>query len=271
MDNITAYLSTLNPAVAALYATLFTWFVTALGASIVFFFKTMHRNFLDTMLGFTGGVMIAASIWSLLIPAIQMTEGDGFAKVLPSVMGFLLGVGSLFLLDKLMPHFHVNFRQVEGVKSPWQRTTLLVLAITIHNIPEGLAVGVLFGAVAVGMPEASIAGAVVLALGIGLQNFPEGIAVAMPLRRMGMSRRKSFFYGQLSATVEPIAAVLGALAVGFFTPVLPYALAFAAGAMIFVVIEEVIPEAQQNNNSDFATLGFSLGFVVMMSLDVVLS
>lgn len=271
MEYITAYLSTLNPVVAALYASLFTWFLTALGASIVFFFKTMHRNFLDTMLGFTGGVMIAASIWSLLIPAIQMTDGDGFAKVLPSVVGFLLGVGSLFLLDKLMPHFHVNFRQVEGVKSPWQRTTLLVLAITIHNIPEGLAVGVLFGAVAVGMPEASIAGAVVLACGIGLQNFPEGIAVAMPLRRMGMSRRKSFFYGQLSATVEPIAAVLGALAVGFFTPVLPYALAFAAGAMIFVVIEEVIPEAQQNNNSDFATLGFSLGFVVMMSLDVVLS
>ena len=270
MDSIIVYLSTVDPILAAFYASLFTWFLTALGAAVVFFCKTMNRNFLDTMLGFTGGIMVAASIWSLLIPAIEMSEGDGFVQVMPAVVGFLLGVGSLFLLDKLMPHFHVNFKQVEGVKSPWQRTTLLVLAITLHNIPEGLAVGVLFGAVAAGMPEASIAGAVILAIGIGLQNLPEGIAVAMPLRRMGMSRRKSFFYGQLSAVVEPIAAVLGAVAVGFFTPILPYALAFAAGAMIFVVIEEVIPEAQQNNNSDFATLGFSLGFVIMMSLDVVL-
>lgn len=271
MDSIVNYLKSVDPILAALYASLFTWFITALGASFVFFFKTMNRNFMDLMLGFTGGVMIAASIWSLLIPAMNMSEGEGFVKVMPAAFGFLLGVACLFAIDKVMPHFHPNFKQVEGVKSPWQRTTLLVLAITLHNIPEGLAVGVLFGAVAAGVPEASIAAAAILAIGIGLQNFPEGIAVAMPLRRMGMSRRKSFFYGQLSAVVEPIAAVLGAVAVGFFTPLLPYALAFAAGAMIFVVIEEVIPEAQQNNNSDMATIGFSIGFVVMMSLDVVLS
>ncbi|MBD1427486.1 ZIP family metal transporter [Sphingobacterium arenae] len=270
MDYVINYLSEINPVLAALYASTFTWLVTALGAAFVFFFKTMNRNFLDSMLGFTGGVMVAASIWSLLIPAINMSEGEGFIQVFPAVMGFLMGAGFLFALDKLLPHFHVNFRQVEGVKSPWQKTTLLVLAITLHNIPEGLAVGVLFGAVAAGVPEASIGGAVALAVGIGLQNFPEGIAVAMPLRRMGISRRKSFYYGQLSAVVEPIAAVLGAFAVAFFTPLLPYALAFAAGAMMFVVVEEVIPEAQQNKDSDWATLGFIGGFILMMSLDVVL-
>lgn len=270
MDQIINYLSEINPVLAALYASTFTWLVTALGAAVVFFFKAMNRNFLDSMLGFTGGVMVAASIWSLLIPAIEMSEGEGFVKVLPAVFGFLLGAGFLFALDKLLPHFHVNFKQVEGVKSPWQKTTLLILAITLHNIPEGLAVGVLFGAVAAGVPDASIGGAVALAVGIGLQNFPEGIAVAMPLRRMGMSRRKSFYYGQLSAVVEPAAAVIGAFAVAFFTPLLPYALAFAAGAMMFVVIEEVIPEAQQNKDSDWATLGFIGGFIIMMSLDVVL-
>jgi len=270
MDHVINYLSEINPVLAALYAATFTWLVTALGAAFVFFFKTMNRNFLDSMLGFTGGVMVAASIWSLLIPAIDMSDGEGFMQVLPAVIGFLMGTGFLFALDKLLPHFHVNFKQVEGVKSPWQKTTLLVLAITLHNIPEGLAVGVLFGAVAAGVPEASIGGAVALAVGIGLQNFPEGIAVAMPLRRMGVSRRKRFYYGQLSAVVEPIAAVLGAFAVAFFTPLLPYALAFAAGAMMFVVVEEVIPEAQQNKDSDWATLGFIGGFILMMSLDVVL-
>lgn len=271
IDTIIAYLSSINPILAALYATLFTWFVTALGASVVFFFKGMNRNVNDGMLGFTGGVMVAASIWSLLIPAIDMSEGEGFERVIPAVGGFLMGAGFLFLLDKILPHLHVNFQQVEGVKTPWQKTTLLVLAITLHNIPEGLAVGVLFGGVAAGIPEASIAGAVALSIGIGLQNFPEGVAVAMPLRRLGMSRRKSFLYGQSSAIVEPIAGVLGALAVTQFTPILPYALAFAAGAMIFVVVEEVIPEAQQNKNSDVATLGFIGGFVIMMILDVGLS
>lgn len=264
------YFESIDPVLAALYATLFTWFLTALGASFVFFFKTMNRVVLDGMLGFIGGVMVAASFWSLLAPAIEMTAGDGFVKVIPASVGFFLGALFIFGLDKVLPHLHINFQESEGVKSPWQRTTLLVLAITLHNIPEGLAVGVLFGGVAAGIPEASIAGALTLAIGIGIQNFPEGIAVSMPLRRMGMSRRKSFMYGQASALVEPVAGVLGAVAVTFFTPLLPYALAFAAGAMIFVVVEEVIPETQQDNNTDIATLGFIGGFIVMMMLDVAL-
>jgi ZIP family zinc transporter len=264
------YFESIDPVLAALYATLFTWFLTALGASFVFFFKNMNRVVLDGMLGFTGGVMVAASFWSLLAPAIEMTAGEGFIKVIPASVGFFLGALFIFGLDKVLPHLHINFQESEGVKSPWQRTTLLVLAITLHNIPEGLAVGVLFGGVAAGIPEASIAGALTLAIGIGIQNFPEGIAVSMPLRRMGMSRRKSFMYGQASALVEPIAGVLGAVAVTFFTPLLPYALAFAAGAMIFVVVEEVIPETQQDNNTDIATLGFIGAFIVMMMLDVAL-
>ena len=269
-NEILAYLESIDPVLAALYATLFTWFLTAFGASLVFFFKTMNRAVLDGMLGFTGGVMVAASYWSLLAPAIEMSDGEGFIKVMPAAVGFLIGALFLFALDKTLPHLHINFKETEGIKSPWQRTTLLVLAITLHNIPEGLAVGVLFGGVAAGIPEATIAGAVTLAIGIGIQNFPEGIAVSMPLRRMGMSRKKSFMYGQASALVEPVAGVLGAVAVTFFTPILPYALAFAAGAMIFVVVEEVIPETQQDKNTDIATLGFIGGFIVMMSLDVAL-
>ncbi|MFZ4678545.1 MAG: ZIP family metal transporter [Flavobacterium sp.] len=269
-ESIIAYFESINPVLAALYATLFTWFLTALGASFVFFFKNMNRVVLDGMLGFTGGVMIAASFWSLLSPAIEMSKGEGFVKVIPAAVGFALGALFIFGLDKLLPHLHINFKETEGVKSPWQRTTLLVLAITLHNIPEGLAVGVLFGGVAAGIPEASIAGAVTLAVGIGIQNFPEGIAVSMPLRRMGMSRWKSFMYGQSSALVEPIAGVLGAVAVLFFIPILPYALAFAAGAMIFVVVEEVIPETQQDKNTDIAALGLIAGFIVMMTLDVAL-
>ncbi|HEX8563869.1 MAG TPA: ZIP family metal transporter [Flavobacterium sp.] len=269
-QDIITYFESIDPILAALYATLFTWGLTAAGASLVFFFRDMNRTVLDGMLGFTGGVMVAASYWSLLAPAIEMSEGEGFIKVIPAATGFLLGAFFLFGLDKVLPHLHINFTKTEGAKSPWQRTTLLVLAITLHNIPEGLAVGVLFGGVAAGIPEASIAGAVTLAIGIGIQNFPEGIAVSMPLRRMGMSRAKSFMYGQSSALVEPVAGVLGAVAVTFFTPMLPYALAFAAGAMIFVVVEEVIPETQQENNTDIATLGFIGGFVVMMTLDVAL-
>jgi ZIP family zinc transporter len=244
--------------------------MTALGASFVFFFKTMNRAFLDGMLGFTGGVMVAASFWSLLAPGIEMSPGEGFVKVIPAAVGFGLGALFIFGLDKVLPHLHINFKKPEGVKTPWHRSTLLVLAITLHNIPEGLAVGVLFGGVAAGLPEASIAGAVVLAIGIGIQNFPEGVAVSMPMRRQGLSRWKSFMYGQSSAIVEPIAAVIGALAVTFFTPILPYALAFAAGAMIFVVVEEVIPETQQDKYTDIATLGFIGGFIVMMILDVAL-
>lgn len=269
-EQLIAFLEKTDPVQGALYASLFTWGMTALGAAFVFFFSRMNRVALDGMLGFTGGVMVAASFWSLLAPAIEMSKGEGFEKVMPAVIGFLLGAVFLFSLDKVLPHVHINFRETEGVKSPWQRTTLLVLAITLHNIPEGLAVGVLFGGVAAGIPEASISGAAILAMGIGLQNFPEGIAVSMPLRRMGMSRTKSFLYGQASALVEPVSAVLGAMAVAFFTPILPYALAFAAGAMIFVVVEEVIPETQQDKNTDIATMGFIGGFVVMMMLDVAL-
>ncbi|WP_396162890.1 ZIP family metal transporter [Flavobacterium sp.] len=269
-DSVIDFFESIDPILAAFLATTFTWGLTAFGASFVFFFKTMNRVVLDGMLGFTGGVMVAASFWSLLAPAIEMSKGDGFIKVIPAAVGFLLGAIFIFGLDKVLPHMHINFKETEGIKSPWQRTTLLVLAITLHNIPEGLAVGVLFGGVAAGIPEASIAGAVTLAIGIGIQNFPEGIAVSMPLRRMGMSRRKSFMYGQSSAIVEPIFGVIGAVAVTFFTPILPYALAFAAGAMIFVVVEEVIPETQQDKNTDIATLGFIGGFIVMMVLDVAL-
>ena len=269
-DSIIHFFESIDPILADFLATTFTWGLTAFGASFVFFFKTMNRVVLDGMLGFTGGVMVAASFWSLLAPAIEMSGGDGFVKVIPAAVGFALGALFIFGLDKVLPHMHINFKETEGIKSPWQRTTLLVLAITLHNIPEGLAVGVLFGGVAAGIPEASIAGAVTLAIGIGIQNFPEGIAVSMPLRRMGMSRTKSFMYGQSSAIVEPIFGVLGAVAVTFFTPILPYALAFAAGAMIFVVVEEVIPETQQDKNTDIATLGFIGGFIVMMILDVAL-
>ena len=269
-QSVINFFESIDPILAAFLATTFTWGLTAFGASFVLFFKTMNRVVLDGMLGFTGGVMVAASFWSLLAPAIEMSKGDGFIKVIPAAVGFLLGAIFIFGLDKVLPHMHINFKETEGIKSPWQRTTLLVLAITLHNIPEGLAVGVLFGGVAAGIPEASIAGAVTLAIGIGIQNFPEGIAVSMPLRRMGMSRTKSFMYGQSSAIVEPIFGVIGAVAVTFFTPILPYALAFAAGAMIFVVVEEVIPETQQDKNTDIATLGFIGGFIVMMVLDVAL-
>jgi len=268
MQQIITYLESIDPVLAALYATLFTWFVTALGASLVFFFKKMNRAFFDGMLGFTGGVMIAASFWSLLSPAIEMSEGEGFAKVFPAAIGFFFGALFLFGLDKVLPHMHVNFKEAEGVKTPWHKSILLVLAITLHNIPEGLAVGVIFGGVAAGIDGATIGGAVALAIGIGLQNFPEGFAISMPLRRQGLSRRKSFMYGQLSAIVEPVAAVIGAYAVMTFQPILPYALAFAAGAMVFVVVEEVIPETQQDKYSDIATMGFIVGFIVMMTMDV---
>ena len=270
MQTVLEFFNQTDPILGALYATLFTWGLTALGASLVFFVKEMNRALLDGMLGFTGGVMVAASFWSLLAPGIAMSPGEGFIKVIPAAVGFALGALFIFGLDKILPHVHINFKETEGIKTPWHRTTLLVLAITLHNIPEGLAVGVLFGGVAAGIPEASIAGAVALALGIGIQNFPEGIAVSMPMRRHGVSRFKSFWYGQLSAIVEPVAAVIGAIAVTFFTPLLPYALAFAAGAMIFVVVEEVIPETQQDRYTDIATLGFIGGFIVMMTLDVAL-
>lgn len=270
MEDVIQYFRELDPVLAAFLATLFTWGLTALGASLVFLFKNMNRAFFDGMLGFTGGVMVAASFWSLLAPGIEMSPGEGFEKVVPAVVGFALGAFFLFGLDKILPHLHVNYQMSdkEGIKTPWHKSTLLTLAITLHNIPEGLAVGVLFGAAAAGLDGASIGGAVALAIGIGLQNFPEGIAVAMPLRRQGLSQWKSFNYGQLSAAVEPVAAVLGAWAVLTFEPILPYALSFAAGAMIFVVVEEVIPESQQERFTDIATMGFIGGFIIMMTLDV---
>jgi ZIP family zinc transporter len=270
INDVISYFESINPILAALYASLFTWVLTAAGASLVFLFKGMNRALLDGMLGFTGGVMVAASFWSLLSPGIEMSDGEGFIKVIPAASGFALGALFIYFLDKILPHLHINFKdsEREGVKTPWHRTTLLVLAITLHNIPEGLAVGVLFGGVAAGLPEATIGGAVALALGISIQNFPEGLAVSMPMRRQGAGKFKSFWYGQMSAIVEPIAAVIGAFAVTFFTPILPYALAFAAGAMIFVVVEEVIPETQRDKYTDIAVLGFIGGFIVMMTLDV---
>jgi len=270
MQQVIEYFESIDPILAAFYATLFTWGLTAAGAALVFLFKSTNRAVMDGMLGFTGGVMVAASFWSLLAPGIEMSPGEGFVKVIPAAAGFFLGALFLFGLDKVLPHLHLNFKmdEAEGVKTPWHKTTLLTLAITLHNIPEGLAVGVLFGGVAAGFDGATIGGAVALALGIGLQNFPEGFAVSMPLRRQGFSRRKSFMYGQASALVEPIAAVIGAWAVLTFQPILPYALSFAAGAMIFVVVEEVIPETQQDKHSDVAVMGFIGGFIVMMTLDV---
>ncbi len=261
-----------NPILLALGATLFTWGVTALGASAVFLTRTVGRKTLDFMLAFAGGVMIAASFWSLLAPGIAMAEAQGKIAWIPAAVGFLLGGGFIRLIDLVLPHLHLNYptEQAEGIHTTWRRSVLLVLAITLHNIPEGLAVGVAFGALAHNVPEASFAGAVSLAIGIGLQNFPEGMAVAVPLRREGMSRLKSFWYGQLSAVVEPIAGVIGAAAVLFIEPILPYALSFAAGAMIFVVVEEVIPESQRQGHEDLATTGVMLGFTVMMVLDVAL-
>jgi ZIP family zinc transporter len=256
--------------IQALLATLFTYGVTALGAGTVFFFKNINRKALDGMLGFAGGVMIAASFWSLLEPAITMAEVSGSTPWLPAVTGFLAGGAFLFLVDKVMPHLHIEYKMqdAEGPKTNWSRSVLLVLAITIHNIPEGLAVGIGFGAAAAGIPGAGLAGAISLALGIGLQNFPEGAAVSIPLRRDGMSRGKAFWYGQLSGLVEPVAGVLGALLVYYIQPILPYALAFAAGAMIYVVAEEVIPESRAEGNEHIAVAGLMLGFALMMALDV---
>ena len=261
-----------NTVLQALIATLFTWFVTALGAGLVFFFKTINRKVLDGMLGFAAGVMIAASFWSLLAPAIEMAEESSLPAWIPATAGFLMGGLFLWIADKIIPHLHLGFpmEEAEGIKTSWHRSILLVLAITLHNIPEGLAVGVAFGALASDLPSATMAGAVALAIGIGIQNFPEGAAVSVPLRREGFSRLKSFWYGQASGIVEPIAGVLGAVSVILIKPILPYALAFAAGAMIYVVVEELIPEAQLEKNTDIATIGAMLGFAVMMTLDVAL-
>jgi ZIP family zinc transporter len=270
------WISQFGPVQQALIATFFTWVVTALGAALVFFFKAINKTILNGMLGFAAGVMIAASFWSLLAPSIELAEELGQVPYITAASGFLMGGGFLYLVDKLLPHLHLGLdtSEAEGIKTHWQRSVLLVLAITLHNIPEGLAVGVAFGAVASGIgTSASLAGAIALAIGIGLQNFPEGAAVSIPLRREGLSRTKSFLYGQSSGIVEPIAGVLGAYAVIKIQPILPYALAFAAGAMIYVVVEELIPEAQREvggSRTDISSIGAMLGFAVMMVLDVAL-
>ena len=266
------YFLSLNPILQALIATLFTWGMTAVGAAGIFLAKEINRKVLDMMLGFAGGVMIAASFWSLLAPAIEMAVKNNQIGWLPAAVGFLAGGAFLYGIDKLLPHLHLSapIEQAEGVKTTWHHSVLLVLAITLHNIPEGLAVGVAFGAAATGFDEGLIPGAIALAIGIGIQNLPEGLAVSAPLRREGMGRTKSFLYGQASGMVEPIAGVLGALAVIVMRPILPYALAFAAGAMIFVVVEELIPESQSGDNGDLATMGLLVGFTVMMILDVAL-
>lgn len=265
----------LNPIVQSLYGGLFTYGLTALGAALVFFTKSISHKVLDAMMGFAAGVMIAASFWSLLVPSIEMAASQGMVEWMPAVIGFLTGGIFLRICDAYLPHLHIGLpvEEAEGIPTSWRRATLLVLAITLHNIPEGLAIGVLFGAAATGVEAAggaTVMGAVTLAIGIGIQNFPEGTAVSMPLRREGLSVGKSFWYGQLSGIVEPISAVIGAAAVLMVQPILPYALAFAAGAMIYVVVEELIPESQLRGNADIATLGTMIGFCVMMVLDVAL-
>jgi zinc transporter, ZIP family len=264
------FLEQFSPVIQALFATIFTWGMTAIGAATVFFSKEISRKLLDGMLGFAAGVMIAASYWSLLAPSIQISTSLGLVPYLPAAIGFLTGGIVLWAIDRTLPHLHLNQvdSSAEGIKTTWTRSFLLVLAITMHNLPEGMAVGVAFGAAAAGIKGANLAGAVALAIGIGIQNFPEGLAISAPLRCEGFSRFKSFWYGQLSAIVEPIGAVIGAASVILIRQILPYALAFAAGAMIFVVIEELIPEAEQGQNTDIATAGAMIGFTIMMILDV---
>ncbi len=264
------WFSRLAPVWQALAGATVNWLLTALGAGVVLVFRTVNRTLLDGMLGFAAGVMIAASYWSLLAPAIQMAQGTGVPAWIPAAVGFLVGGVFLWILDRILPHLHpgLSAEEIEGIPTRWRRSVLLIMAVTLHNIPEGLAVGVAFGAVAAGIPAATLAGAVALSIGIGIQNIPEGTAVAAPLRREGLSPWRSFWYGQLSGVVEPMAAVVGAVLVVAIRAVLPYALAFAAGAMIYVVVEELIPESQVNRHTHVATFGVMVGFVVMMILDV---
>lgn len=263
-----AFIEQFNPIVQALIATLFTWGMTALGSGMIFIAKGISKNLLNGMLGFASGVMIAASYWSLLEPAIELSRGMSIPVWFPAVAGFLLGGLFLFIVDKLLPHLHMGETVPEGPKSSWQRSVLLITAITLHNIPEGLAVGVAFGAAAAGIEGAGVASAVALALGIGIQNFPEGLAVSAPLRREGWPAGKAFMYGQFSGMVEPVAGLIGVLATMMMRQILPYALAFAAGAMIYVVVEELIPASKCDGHSDIPTIGVMLGFAVMMLLDV---
>ncbi len=260
-----------SPVLLALLAGLFTWACTAAGSSVVLFFKTIRQKVLDVFLGASAGIMLAASYWSLLAPALALGEASSLPAWAPATIGFLIGGAFLWVLDQVVPHLHPGMPEetTEGIRTHWDRSILLVVAVTLHNVPEGLALGVAYGALAGG--HGSVGGALALALGLGLQNVPEGGAVSLPLRRVGLSRWRAFNYGQLSGFVEPVAAVAGAAAVEHVSAVLPYALAFAAGAMIYVVIEELVPEAQRTGDTDWPTIGAMLGFALMMVLDVALS
>lgn len=261
------FFNSLDPVIAALLATTFTWFVTLLGAALVYFFKSVNKNIMDGMLGFAAGIMIAASFFSLLMPAQEMAQNLNMIVWLILVLGFISGGFLLFIGDKVFEHLYKKNDNSSSMK----RILMLIFSITLHNIPEGLAIGVAFGSIAYGLDGATMGSALVLALGIGIQNFPEGTAVSVPLRREGLSRFKSFFYGQLSGIVEPISGVLGALLVMKIRLVLPFLLSFAAGAMIYVVIQELIPTSQSNEKKDLMALFSLLGFAVMMILDIALS
>jgi ZIP family zinc transporter len=261
---------TLSPILQALIATLFTWAITALGAGMVFLTKNVSNRFLNAALGFAAGVMIAAAYWSLLAPSVELSRGGRLPVWLPPMAGFLLGGAVLWIIDRVLPHLHLGFPEadIEGLPTSWKRSTLLMLAVTLHNIPEGLAVGVAFGAVASVLHQVNLASAIALAVGIGIQNFPEGIAISLPLRREGMSMGRSFWFGQLSGMVEPVAGVIGAAAVIVISPILPYAMSFAAGAMFYVVVEELIPECQREGNTNLPTVVAMVGFAVMMILEL---
>ena len=261
---------TLNPLLLAFMAGLFTWVMTSAGAALVFLFKEINKNILNIMLGFAAGVMVAASFWSLLLPATEIAKEENMVEWMPVIIGFAAGGAFLILMDKVLPHLHPNSKDgsPEGMPSNLRKSILLVFAITLHNIPEGFAVGVAFGAMANG--GVTFAAAIVVALGIGIQNLPEGAAVSIPLRKEGYSRRKSFMIGQLSGAVEPVAALLGAYFAMNMAYLLPYTLSFAAGAMIYVVVEELIPESQSEEHSHGATIGSMSGFLLMTFLDIAL-
>lgn len=244
---------------------------TTLGSAMVFFIKNKIKPKVEkALLGFASGVMIAASVWSLLIPSLEMAEQQNIIKWVPATIGFLLGILFLLILDSIIPHLHLNSDTPEGAQSKLKKTTMLVLAVTLHNIPEGMAVGVAFAGVLVGNTGLTLAGAFALAIGIAIQNFPEGAIISMPLKSEGVSKTKAFIYGTLSGIVEPIGAVITILLTKLVVPILPYLLSFAAGAMIYVVVEELIPESQSGEHSNIGTLGVAVGFVIMMILDIAL-
>lgn len=260
----------LHPILQALIAGCCTWSLTALGAAVVFLSKDLNRKLMDASLGFAAGIMLSATFWGLILPSVKLSCAMGNMAWIPAAVGFAIGGIFMRITDKMIPHLHIYLpiNKAEGIKTSWRKTTLLVLAMSLHNIPEGLVIGVSFGALAQHLPGTTLAASIALAVGIGIQDIPEGFAVSMPLHNKGVSRFKSFWYGQLSGFVEPIGAFVGALAVSFSKPVLPYAMGFAGGAMIFIIIEELIPESQYGDNGDIATIGTMLGFLCMMALEV---